>query len=849
MKTTPHHTTKLARRLRLLTLALPLLFLVSCSGGDGGGASTTPPPLKGTITGQSRVVTNQIYTYTGAAASGAASNYSWAWGDGSTGSTNASSGTQTKTWHAAGNYTASLSFTDSANTTASISQAVAVIDHPISSGAQHSCAILSDNTVACWGQNNAGQLGNSANVDTNTPVVVPGLNNVISLAAHGYGTCVAKTDGGVWCWGGYGFTNTPQQVAGVTNVVALASTWEHVCALQRAGTVKCFGNTAQGALGDGVIFHNQADPAVQVSNLTDAVSIATGGAHTCAIKADQTVVCWGNGTLGAVGPSTSAIATTPVAVAGVNNAMSLALGEDLSCAVITDGSVMCWGNAGSSLSATYARAQGLTGNTITTATPQVMPGINNVVSMSIGRYHACALKTNNTVECWGTIGGGTTQLTPVVVMTSATETLKNVQAIGSGWGQTCAIKFNGAAYCWGSNSNGQLGNATTVNSTVAQLVLMSAFNAGISIDPISDIAAGAGFTCALKGDTSVACWSNAYDAGFHGELGNSASLDSFLTPVTVSNVGGGGTLTGVSSITAGGQHACALKSGAVVCWGDNAYGQLGNGSTIESNFPVAVTGLSDAIAISTGSLHTCALKVGGTVACWGIWETYYGSIQTVIPLTISGLTNATAISNGAEFSCALKQDASVMCWGFGSGGVLGDGNGNSSGTPVNVTGLNDITAITTGGSGHSCAVKNNGAVVCWGKGGNSQLSSGGIWADTYSPVAMGNIGTIRTVAAGYLHTCALRIDSTVTCWGTGEAGQLGDGNGISTPYPSGNTFDVSGLTNVSKIAAGKLHNCAVKLDSTVWSDSTVWCWGDGYGNVPVLVAGLSETMPTLTFWK
>jgi alpha-tubulin suppressor-like RCC1 family protein len=851
----------LLRALHGIALAGSLLVLASCGGGGGGSGggnggpgATLPAPLQGTITGLSRVVTNQNYTYTGVAASGAASNYSWAWGDGSTGSTNASSSTQTKIWRAAGNYTASLSFIDSTNNTASVTQAVAVIDHPISSGAQHSCAILSDNTVACWGQNNAGQLGNSANVDTNIPVVVPGLNNVISLTAHGYGTCVAKTDGSVWCWGGYGFTNTPQQVAGITNVVALASTWEHVCALQRAGTVKCFGNTSQGALGDGVIFHNQADPAVQASNLTDAVSIAAGGSHTCAIKADQTVVCWGNGALGAVGPSTSAIATTPVAVAGVNNAISLALGEYLSCAVITDGTVMCWGNAGSSLAATFARGQGITGNTITTATPQVMPGLNNVVSMSIGRYHACVLKSNNTVDCWGTIGGGTKQLTPVAVMTSATETLKNVQAIGSGWGQTCAIKFNGAAFCWGSNSNGQLGNATTLNNTIAQPILMSAFSTANIVK--SAISLGYDHRCALKTNGDVACWGRNYI----GQLGNGTNSigNTEVFPYTapsVVNIPGGAT-----AIAAGYNSTCALKTnGNVACWGQGALGELGDGASTNSNTPVSVNipGGATAISSSSGGAY-CVLLTTGNIACWGRnFDGNFGNgtnTSSAVPTAVNILGGVTAISTGIDHTCAIKTNGDLSCWGSNSSGALGDGTNTNNyvAGSINIPGV--FTAVSASGAGHTCAIKANSDLLCWGANYYGQLGNG-TNANSNTPVLVNIAGGVSAVSVDIGHTCVVKkVDGTVACWGGGNygahSGEIGNGTHVNTNIP----VNVSSAESFDTVSTGKNSTCAIK------ANSDVWCWGffwmatvinNGNTNVPVnITPALPLIDPTqLTFWK
>jgi alpha-tubulin suppressor-like RCC1 family protein len=831
--------------------AFAILFagLGACGGSSGGsitsstGSGGSPAPnLSGSVTGQNRVVTNQIYSYSAAASDTTPASYSWAWGDGTTDAASASAATRTKVWRGAGNYTASLTLTSTSGGTTTADQAVSVVDHPISSGAQHSCAILSDNTVACWGQNNAGQLGDGTTFGGNSgflPKVVPGLNNVISLAARGYGTCAAKIDGTVWCWGSYGFTSSPSQVTAITNAVALSATAEHVCALQRAGTVKCFGGSNFGALGDGTLFHGWSD-VVQVANLTDAISIAAGYGNTCAIKANQTVVCWGYGLAGTNGGSSTANSAAPIAVAGVTNANSLVVGESLACAVLVNGTVTCWGNAGSSLSATYSRAQAISSTTVTSGTPTTLSGINNVASLTLGRYHACALKTDHTVECWGTNSyDGVVHSTPFAVIDTNAQALKNVQAISAGWDHTCALKFSGVVYCWGSNSYGQLGDGLKVNSPIAQPVVMSAF--GSNPAPLGSIAVTSGsfFACSLKVNGTVACWGIDY-SGEVGQLGNGTNDASFNTAGLVKNQTGTNSLTGVSFIDAGAKHACAVVSGKVVCWGDNSFGQLGNGTTVSSNLPVEALNLNSVESVSAGDYHTCALKTDATVVCWG--DGRYGSIggnvSSSVPIAVAGIAGVKSLATGAAHTCALKITGTVYCWGY-------DFVGFDSTAPVQKAGLSNIAEITVGTyAGSTCAVKDTGTVFCWGSGGNGQLSAGAVWTNSGTPVQMNNLGNVSIASAGALHSCTLRVGGAVACWGSNGSGQLGDGTYSSTAYPSGLPSEVVGINSAITIAAGADHNCALKLDESIW------CWGGNYGPIPTQINDLNSSATTsLSFWK
>jgi len=321
-------------------------------------------------------------------------------------------------------------------------------------------------------------------------------------------------------------------------------------------------------------------------------------------------------------------------------------------------------------------------------------------------------------------------------------------------------------------------------------------------------------TCALKSDGTVWCWGD----NEYGELGDGTTTERH-TPVQVSG------LTNVVAVAPGSVHTCALKSdGTVWCWGDNYYGQLGDGTTTERHTPVQVSGLTNVVAVTVGSLHTCALKSDGTVWCWGFnGAGELGDGTTTdrhTPVQVSGLTNVVAVTVGFVHTCALKSDGTVWCWGYNHHGELGDGTTTDRHTPVQVSGLTNVVAVEAGG-GHSCALKSDGTVWCWGDNYYGQLGDG-TTTDRHTPVQVSGLTNVVAVTAGSEHSCALKSDGTVWCWGDNEYGELGDGTTTERHTP----VQVSGLTNVVAVVAGGLYSCALK------SDGTVWCWGDNeYGQL------------------
>jgi len=334
----------------------------------------------------------------------------------------------------------------------------------------------------------------------------------------------------------------------------------HTCVLKSDGTLWCWGNNGYGQLGDNTTT-SRITP-VQVVNLTNVVSIATGNAHSCALKSDGTVWCWGYNYYGQLGDGTTTNRLTPVQVSGLTNVVSIALGYYHSCALKSDGTVWCWGYNG----------YGQLGDNTTTDrhTPVQVVNLTNVVSIATGNAHSCALKSDGTVWCWGRngygqLGDGTTtnRLTPVQV-----SGLTNVVSIALGYYHSCALKSDGTVWCWGRNGYGQLGDGTTTNRLTPVQV--------VNLTNVVSIALGYYHSCALKSDGTVWCWGYNY----YGQLGDNTTTDRH-TPVQVVN------LTNVVSIATGNAHFCALKSdGTVWCWGYNGYGQLGDGTTTNRLTPV-----------------------------------------------------------------------------------------------------------------------------------------------------------------------------------------------------------------------------------------------------------------------
>jgi RHS repeat-associated protein/uncharacterized repeat protein (TIGR01451 family) len=363
---------------------------------------------------------------------------------------------------------------------------------------------------------------------------------------------------------------------------------------------------------------------------------------------------------------------------------------------------------------------------------------------------------------------------------------------------TCALTTGGAAMCWGKNSNGQLGDGTTIQRIPPANV--SGLTSGVS-----DVAAGVSHTCALM-TGGVKCWG----LNSTGQLGDNSTTQR-TTPVNVS-----GLTSGVAAITTGDYHTCALTtSGGVKCWGDNSNGQLGDNSTTQRTAPVDVSGLTSGVAaISAGGNHTCALLTGGGVKCWG--RNGQGQLgdgtttQRTTPVSVSGLTSGVAvISAGYRQTCAVTTGGGAKCWGQNTNGQLGDNSTTQRNAPVDVNGLTSgVASIKTGGY-QTCARLTSGAVKCWGLNDNGQLGDGTTTQRTTPVGVIGITSGAVSIATGYSHSCAMLTGNVLKCWGSNSDGQLGNGDVLYSTTPAGITF-----ASAAYVYGDSAHKHAVTALST-----------------------------------
>lgn len=333
---------------------------------------------------------------------------------------------------------------------------------------------------------------------------------------------------------------------------------------------------------------------------TKVLQIAAGGYHTCALVAEGRVKCWGGNDYGQLGDGTTQQRLLPVDVVGLSGGVqAIAAGWNHTCAVTATGGVKCWGG-------NYYGQLG-DGTTTGRLTPVDVVGLGSGVSaIAAAEQHTCALAENGGVQCWGAngdgrLGDGTTanRLVPVQV----TGLPDGVDALSLGSNHTCAVTITGAAYCWGGNTSGQLGDGTTTNR--ATPVVVVSLQSGVRA-----ISAGVGYTCVVLQTGAAKCWG----ADTHGQLGIGPGQDPYsTTPVDVV-----GLQSGAANISAGGSACAALENGGVKCWGYNAYGQLGDGTTTERWTPVDVVGLSGPVTnLDTGDYHASAITEAGGAQCWG----------------------------------------------------------------------------------------------------------------------------------------------------------------------------------------------------------------------------------------
>ncbi len=519
--------------------------------------------------------------------------------------------------------------------------------------------------------------------------------------------------------------NTPVVSVLSVLVTPLAVTLETGASNTVAATVY---SSTGGILTGRVVTWSSTNTAVATITSAGVVTGVSAGVTTIRATVDNKS---GTATVTVSSPAVSTVQITPSPLSvsvGTTGTLTATL-RSASGAVLTGRSVI-WTSTATSI-ATVSQAGVVTG---------VAVGTSTVIAASEGKQQSV-----------------TVTVTPAPQATFTT--------IAPGGNHSCALDAAGKAYCWGSAQFGVLGNPSIVTNPYTPVQVTSALT-------FTSIASGMYHSCALTAAGVAYCWG----WNLQGQLGDGTNTDRNTPSVT-------NTALRFTSIAAGGQpggeHTCALTSaGAAYCWGWNAFGQLGDGTTLNRTTPVQVLGGLTFVSISVGNLHSCALTSAGKAYCWGSAAEIGEGLATnrTAPVAVSGNLTFKNLSAAWWSACGITTDDKTYCWGS----YLTNATGPA--TPTQVFAGNTFASVASSYGG-GCGITAAGAGFCWGINSGGQVGDGTTTARS-APVAISGSIVFASIVAGYGHTCGLTAAGLAYCWGTNEPGQVGDGTQINKLVPT-----------------------------------------------------------------
>ena len=503
-------------------------------------------------------------------------------------------------------------------------------------------------------------------------------------------------------------------------------------------------------------------------------------------------------------------------------------GDGHACAIRVDGTLWCWGTSG----------YGQVGQVIIggAASPSQVGSEDDWIAVSAGGQHTCGIRSPGTLWCWG--NGRSGQLGSDVSESPAplrVGTDEDWIAVSAGDQHTCGIRSDQTLRCWGYNGSGQLGSAIA-STHVPTLIAPTNFEGD---DLWTHVTAGSHHACAIRTDGELFCWGS----------NQSLQLGIGWIPSAGENRPRAVAGFGWSSVAAGEIHTCGVHTGfgdgEIRCWGSDADGQVGgheDSETVLQGTPLSVGG-GDWSAVTTGWRSTCALKMDGTRWCWG--KNDLGQLgdetQTARPAP-SPAAGAPwlALSAGGQFMCGIDGDSFVSCWGanmdYDGVGALGDGRARWQ--------VNELELVDDGGGWSSvssgimaCGLRDEGSLWCWGIPERGGVGDGvEVWRST--PTAVGGSGWDQ-VSVTFRAACGIR-NGELYCWGFDWDGILGvDGEVVvTTPQRVGDASDWQ------SIAVGVSSACGIR-----GAEETLWCWGRAPGGeVTTAPAQVAAGLPEAEGW-
>ncbi|MFZ0226573.1 MAG: PKD domain-containing protein, partial [Mycobacterium sp.] len=560
-------------------------------------------------------------------------------------------------------------------------------------------------------------------------------------------------------------------------------------------------------------------------------------------------------------------------------------GWEQTCGVTTAGAGYCWGP-------NDVGQLGI-GNTTSESTPTLVTGGHTWSSISMGGDDACGVTTAGAGYCWGQNSNGedgnnttTQEDSPVSVNGSHTWASISESNLTS-----CGLTTAGVGYCWGYNDVGQLGNGNTTDqhtpAAISGSLTFSAISTGMETagaqntgcgttttgveycwgynnkDQVGDgtttnrsvptavvwpsstaastIAPGGPTNCSIT-NYNAYCWGN----DTYGQLGNGTT-----TAATVPTLVSGGYQWKSISTVDDDYDTTALTcgvttAGAGYCWGRNDKGQVGDNTTTQRTVPTAVNGGYTWASISVGGEDACGVTTAGAGYCWGYNE--YGEVgdgtttERNVPTAVGGSHTWATISEGWEQTCGVTTAGAGYCWGPNDVGQLGIGNTTSESTPTLVTGGHTWSSISMGGD-DACGVTTAGAGYCWGQNSNGEDGNNTTTQED-SPVSVNGSHTWASISESNLTSCGLTTAGVGYCWGYNDVGQLGNGNTTDQHTPAA----ISGGLTFSAISTGMETAGAQNTGCGTTTTGTEYCWG--YNNKDQVGDGTTtnRSVPTAVVW-
>jgi alpha-tubulin suppressor-like RCC1 family protein len=724
----------------------------------------------------------------------------------------------------------------------------ATVMKQISAGLNHSCAHNGQN-IFCWGQPSLGKTGRKYDYEAKVyedmePSQISRAwsvgTTIVDLDAGREHSCVLIDDGEIYCWGSSKFgqftglnVNTGSSVGSSTNASPAEVKEQtmmrtvhagrlHSCTVSHDGEPYCWGSNRNYQLGDGSNIDREMPAPIRGPH-KDVVQISVGGEHACALKRKTgEVLCWGLNEFGQAGQpfreesmkSQRTVNDLTTITRPDPNSRPVDGGLLADATPIPDTGPADTGPADAGVfedamlspdTGTVAQDAGFIQDAMLSPDTGTVAPDAGVIQDAMTSPDAGFIVDAGFILDTGPADTGPADTGPADAGLT-TQCLGEIPSqVSSGQNHNCAIISGGQVCCWGSNAYGELGANAAMTGFATQ------YPDPLLVPGIVDatqLASGSNFTCALKADQTIWCWGSNYE----NVISPSVVFTQYDTP-TRHSFG-----NGFNQICAGAFHVCALRSGAVYCWGGNNRGQSGGAYQmipIDWPRPVAITlaagGAATIVEVACGYGHSCARDQNGAVFCWGSNETYEltaAATSTVYnaPVRIDGLSPSTGIEAGLGFTCSQTTSNRVECWGINEVFQVGTKTATASescvvpfvgplsctSTAATVPHVAHVDHITIGPEGeHACARLSNGEAQCWGSDQSQELGDTNQAWNGSEAVSVEDLVSahgnqqihFEQISAGTSHTCAIatepdatgggRSPNRVYCWGYSPEGQAG----------------------------------------------------------------------------